>query len=139
MQIGPFSLEECRATVNGTPSLDEFTRTFEFVLYAQRYVNFWIGDIAKYGEARFGEKFYQAIGVEASPDLVARCVAVATKVPAQVRRPNLTWSHCREVTNLPPMVIPKVLEEMERRGIGSGQAREFVRKFRSGCMDAKKD
>lgn len=132
MQIGSFSLEECKAVMNKPIEKGEFLTAFEFALYAQRYVNFWIGDIGRIGEARFGESFYQSIGIDLSPDLISRCIAVATKVPPSVRVPSLTWSHHREVTNLTPLAMKAALEGMERHGIGSGEARNYVRQFKRG-------
>jgi hypothetical protein len=68
-------------------------------------IQWWLGDWFAFGEARFrdGEMYEQAL------EETGRSVGglynlkwVAEKVPPQVRRADLSWSHHREVAKLPP-------------------------------------
>lgn len=58
----------------------------------QRACNWWIGDLARYAEARWPETHHQVWPEWISPGLVARCKAVAEAYAPEDRSPLATWS-----------------------------------------------
>ncbi len=71
----------------------------------QKGVNWWIGDIARYAEARWPDKFQQVFPVDISPGLVDRCKGVSKAYPNESDRNELaTWSQHMQVANDPDRV-----------------------------------
>ncbi len=59
----------------------------------QRGCNWWIGDLARYCEAWYPDTWHQVFPEWISPDLVARCKAVASAYPNEEdRNPLATWT-----------------------------------------------
>jgi len=71
----------------------------------QRGINWWIGDLARYAEARFPDTWQQAFPEWMSPGLIARCKAVAAAYPQnEDRNLHATWTQHMQVANDPERV-----------------------------------
>jgi len=58
----------------------------------------WLGDLMRYGEMRWGEDAAQAVEMSGlHVDTLRACVWVAESIVPARRRPEATWSHHREV------------------------------------------
>lgn len=68
---------------------------------ADQAIQWAIGDWIAYGEARFGEESYQYIeSLGISEASRSQHVLVATHIPVERRREELTWSHHRAVHHM---------------------------------------
>lgn len=80
---------------------DEYEAVGTMLKHADQAIQWAIGDWIAHGEAQWGEESYQyieALGIsEASR---SQHVRVATRIPMQRRRYELTWSHHRSVSHL---------------------------------------
>lgn len=75
-------------------------RTFQQV---GRSLNFWTGDWLAQGEQRFGETYAQGVELTGhAVESLKKYKAVAERIPASMRRPELSWSHHFAVCYLPP-------------------------------------
>ena len=71
----------------------------------QRGVNWWIGDLARYAEARFPDTWNQVFPEWISPGLVARCAAVAKAYPNEEdRNPLASWAVHMQHANKPDRI-----------------------------------
>jgi 5'-3' exonuclease len=75
----------------GTP-LEEFEAACQRVILFQKAVNWWIGDLAIALEQQYPEFHAQAWPVDASPEQLSRCKAVAKAYEWEDRNPGATWS-----------------------------------------------
>lgn len=128
LNIGPFALGQSQLEINGMPEPEDWERALEFLLWVARCHPWWIGDLITFGEARFGEEFYNAIAPDPNTaDMIGRHAAVARKIRPSERFTNLSWTHHREVVKLNPAARKQVLQYALDKGIASGKMREAVR------------
>jgi len=81
------------------------------------------------GEDLFGEEFGEVCGNTLSTEMVSRYASVARRVPAQNRRPALSWSAHAAVARLPPPQQRHLLAEAERQGWNSEELRKKVQQL----------
>lgn len=88
IELGPMS---CKVT--GDAKFDEWEQVAGWLVYWQKNVNWWIGDMAVLAEQKLRPQLREAIWPEhTSPDHVARCKAVAQAYPVHMRNAHATWS-----------------------------------------------
>lgn len=84
-------------------SLDEYEAIGRMLGQVDSATKWWIGDFLLTGETYFGEHAYQAMeSLGISEDTRMRYVNVAQRVPPERRRPELSWSHHKNITSLEP-------------------------------------
>lgn len=78
------------------------SQAFGFAIYVQKSSPWWIGDLIVMSLERWGDDAYEVLGVPPHlVDAVERWRAVAAKVPREIRRADVGWSHHAAVANLP--------------------------------------
>ncbi len=113
-------------------TLDEWLAYAGVLLDAAEAVRWWLGDLLRYGEHRYGEKYSQALEATGlSYGSLADCVWVADRF-AEVsrRREGLGWSHHREVAALDPADADALLDAAEAGDWSARDLRKAVRTFR---------
>lgn len=79
---------------------------------------FWCGDWLNYGEARYGEKYTQAISTtDFAKQTLLNVASISKRVPPERRRGALSFSHHEAVAALPPAEQDRFLDEAERDGL----------------------
>ena len=126
MELGPFEFQPANVRVKGRPALGQWQGPLQFALWCQRASPWWIGDMINAGEDLFGEDFGEVCGDTLSTEMVSRYASVARRVPAQNRRPALSWSAHAAVARLPHAEQRKLLAEAEREGYNSDDLRKRV-------------
>jgi hypothetical protein len=117
--------------VPGGISYDEWARLGETLQRMQRSVNWWLGDWIRFGEAKFGEKYTQAIETTGrSYDGLRNCVYVAERVDMGRRRSELSWSHHQEVAALAPIEQTQWLRRAVDDGLSTRQLRGHIKEQR---------
>lgn len=111
--------------VHGTPTGLSFTGDLSFdqweVLLNRLYtmngaIQWMLGDALNYGNARYGEKYSQALeSTKLTYSALANFSWVARSVPPENRNPNLSWTHHRAVSKLDVEEQKRLLEEAERK------------------------
>lgn len=83
-------------------------------------IQWWIGDWINYGEARWGEKYAQALEETGfdyqtlqNQAYVARAFEISPRGEKPARRENLSWSHHRAVAALKPAEADELLSRAE--------------------------
>jgi hypothetical protein len=93
-----------------------------------RAVNWWIGDWLLYGENSYGETYTQAVQETGrSRQTLTNLTSVAKRVPPEVRRATLSWTHHEAVSPLSVAQQRKILDLAEEQGWTVRQTREAVR------------
>jgi hypothetical protein len=140
LKLGPFTLKSTRLEINGLPELKDWEGTLNTLIWFSKNTPWWIGDLIKYGEARFGEGFYNTITPDpTTADMIGRHAAVARAFPVSQRDEELSWTHHREVTRLKPQERKLVFEYAKKRGIASGKMRDAVRVIKARRQSGDED
>jgi len=129
MALGPFLFRPANVKVQGRPPLKNWEGPLQFALWCQRASPWWIGDMINQGEDLFGEEFGEVCGNTLSTEMVSRYASVARRVPAQNRRPSLSWSAHAAVARLPSPQQKRMLLQAEKEGWNSDQLRKKVQEF----------
>lgn len=102
-------------------------------LGAMRTASPWaIGDWLVFGEHTYGEKFSQAADVTGmKPDSLQVYQWVASQIPMEIRRTDLTHAHHQAVARLEPEEIQKWLEKAAKQGWSVSELRSALREKRA--------
>ena len=91
-------------------------------------IMWWIGDWLNYGERRWGEIYKEAIEITGKDySTLVHAASMASKFELGRRRPNLTWSHHREVAALDPPIADTLLARAEQQDLSRNQVRQEVK------------
>ena len=91
-------------------------------------LNWWIGDWLNYGECKWGEMYAQAIEVTGwDYQRLANAKWVSASIHFSTRVEKLSWTHHREVANLPPTEQAEWLELAVTNGWRSGQLKDAIK------------
>ena len=135
--LGAFRLTRTGLEVTGTPTLDEW-QAFGQTLFGLSNASLWaIGDWIVYGEGRgdWGEMYTQAIdATQKSYDTMRHAAWIAEMFQFGRRRPNLSWSHHKEVVSLPEPEQDHWLDVAAREGLSRTELRERVRDARHATL-----
>lgn len=95
------SLTSVGLTVTGDLSFEDWMEMIQTLVRVDTACQFAIGDALIWGEARYGEKYSQAMEwTGLSYQALANMVWVAKKVPLPNRVEGLSWTHHRVVASL---------------------------------------
>jgi len=113
-------------------SFEEWSGMGEWLQSAERSIMWWIGDWLRFGEARWGEKYAQAIETTGhSYQTLADAKWVAEKVEFSERSEKLAWSHYRQAAALGAAERRSILQEAEREGWSVRDTRAAVNRLKS--------
>ncbi len=126
MKVGPFLL--LPAALSAEPgSLSEWEYGAAQLVDMQKYVPWWLGDMVVFGEARWGDDFWQSIPLDASLSLLERCASVSRKYKPADRVSSLSWTHHVVALRVKDEVARRsVLRHAERGCLSGEEFREFL-------------
>lgn len=119
--------------IEGEATYEEWYAAAETVIGLHRASPWMIGDILNYGEERFGERYSQIIDPvsrQYAVQTLKNYASVASRMPPERRRADLTFSHHSEVVNLDPPVADALLDAAAREGISVASLREAAATYR---------
>ena len=106
---------------------------------------FYVGDWLRYGESAFGndelhERYSEAIKVTGyNGGTLYNCKYVASSVPPERRREELSWSHHQAVASLPAADQDYLLQTAVTDGLSIGQLRQMVAAMKNGSTEAESE
>lgn len=105
--IDPFGslsfTEDGQMRIDGRPRFETWEAAGGWLRTSHQHLQWWIGEWVTYGEGAYGERVSQAVDVTEWKDTtVLQYARVARQVPPENRRSDLSFSHHREVADLPP-------------------------------------
>jgi hypothetical protein len=95
------SLTENGLTYDQTPTFAEWEAHGKALQQCSGATLWWVGDWFVYGENRFGEESYQAVG-DYEPETVRCAVWVSSRVVLHNRRAEISWNHHKIIASLEP-------------------------------------
>lgn len=99
---------------SGEISYEEWERLGYVLQRMDQSLPWWLGDWLNYGEYAWGESYAQALEITGkSIDVLQNYKWVANKVPLEVRREWLSWSHHRVVSVFPVSTQDDWLSDVE--------------------------
>jgi hypothetical protein len=129
LSLGSFTLLPSYMVMKAVPELEEFESPMEALIFFQKNVFWWIGDMILEGEKKYGDYIWQCVPPGVSQEMLDRCVAVAKAYPRTERNHNLSWTHHMVVSN--KRNRQKLLKEAEEQGWSSGELRQRAGRSRS--------
>ena len=101
-------------------TFDEFGDKLQLLKGLDGSVMWWMGDLLNFAQGRWGEKYTQALeSTDYEYDTLARASYMASRFPPDRRREGLSFSHHREVADLPPLLCDEWLDKAEAEGLSS--------------------
>ena len=98
-------------------SFEDWTAIGQRLQWINKGIHWWLGDLLKFGERKWGEKYAQAI--EETPftkQTLMNDVWVASAIKPSARREKLSFGHHSVVAALPPDERDEWLDAAEREG-----------------------
>lgn len=111
MTRGKFEFSATGMRVLRPASFEEWQAVGDWLRVLEKSVSWWIADWVRYGEMTYEEQSAQALSAREgeaaqatgwTPETIKQYSRIAAQVPPTSRDPDLTFSHHREVADLPP-------------------------------------
>lgn len=116
--------------ITGELSCEDWLKAAEFYQFLRSRTQWIIGDILRYGESRYGEKYAQAVDDHGkSSSRLATYVYVCNRFEIERRRPELSFDHHAECASLDPREADRVLLEAIKMRWTKQDVREEVAKI----------
>ena len=93
MKFGPFVCLPGSLAVVGIDGVDSWELHAQELFNMQKNVPWWLGDLVVFGEARFGDDFWQTVPEDIDLSMLQRFAKVASLMPPADRIPELSWTH----------------------------------------------
>lgn len=108
-------------------TFEEWEQAGQMLQSIGRAWQWWVGDWLNYGEARYGEKYAQAIDLTGlGYDAVANAAWVAAAVEPSTRVETLSWTHHRLVAQLDPLAQREWLTRARDEGMSTRELRTAI-------------
>lgn len=121
------SLTSVGLTVVGDLHFDEWMDLMQTLTRMETAFQFAIGDALIWGEARYGERYSQAMEATGlTYQALANMVWVARKVPIQNRLDGLSWTHHRVVASVDQSDQPPLLSMALAQGLSASGLQEHI-------------
>jgi hypothetical protein len=102
VKVGPLQLMEGFLSLGPEATLESVEPAADVLFLMHRNVNWWIGDLVNFGEARWGDDIWQAIPDTVSERFIGRVVAHAKKYRPTERVIGASWTMHSMVAKLHP-------------------------------------
>lgn len=118
--------------VSWTPSADMDLQTYLSIgktfQQIQRSIAYWMGDWLCYGENRFGEAYSQALDESGKAnETLVKWRAVAARVPKEIRRKELSWTHAFYTAYCTERLRGPLLDLAVNMNLSSRELKEITR------------
>lgn len=121
------SLTSVGLTFASDLQFDEWMSLMETLTRMETAFQFAIGDALIWGEARYGERYSQAMEATGlTYQALANMVWVSRKVPIQNRREGLSWTHHRVVASVETEDQPGLLNMAAEQGLSATGLQEHI-------------
>jgi hypothetical protein len=132
---GPFKLTSTTVEVDAQAmTFEEWEAALEWCQSVEKASPWWVGDLIEMGEARWGEKYAQALDHTKYSEQALRDIAyVARSVAPSIRRPEVSFTHHREVAALPPSAQQTWLHKAETENLTAAQLRLRIKVEKSAA------
>lgn len=120
MESKSYTLSETGITFHRDLKFEEWMELGDIILKIEKSRLWLLGDFVTYGEAKYGEKYAQALDhTNYDYGTLRNAGYVSRAFPPEKRNPNLTWSHHYRVAKLTPADAEKALEKAQKEGLSA--------------------
>lgn len=117
---------------------EEWAQAGQMLQQIGRAWQWWVGDWLNYGEARYGERYAQAIDLTGlGYEAVANAAWVAGAVEPSTRVETLSWTHHRQVAHLGPEAQREWLEKAKAENLSTRELRAEIREHQAEAEPAE--
>lgn len=125
---GPFKLMSTSVETTSTPTFSEWESALDWCQKVEKASPWWVGDLIEMGEQVWGEKYSQALDHTKYTEQALRDICYVTRqVAPSVRRPDVSFTHHREIAPLPPESQAAWLKRTADENLTTLQLRTHVR------------
>lgn len=93
MKFGPFVCLPGQLAISSLDGIESWERSAQEIFSMQRHVPWWLGDLVLFGEARFGDDFWQVVPEGTEIKMLQRFAKVASEYRPEERVLELGWAH----------------------------------------------
>lgn len=130
------SFEKCGLVIQENLEYGEWQNIGTFLKTANQAVQWWIGDWLNYGEAKYGEKYTQALEqTDYQYHSLADFKWVSSVFEFSVRTENLSWTHHRVVSSLDKPLRDYWIRRAEREELSAHDLRRLVSSNKGKSID----
>ncbi len=124
-----FKLTAVGLTIKANTPFSEWIVCGQALKQMQGATQWWIGDWLAFGEGKYGDTYTEAEEQTGfAYDTLAKNKLVAQEYQIGRRRPNLSWSHHRELLGLSPAEQDEWLDLCEEHGWSRAELRRQIKK-----------
>ena len=128
--MNPFLRTPGALMIRHGATLEDWERHAPELFEMQRYVPWWIGDMVVYGEAQYGDDFWQAVPLGVSESMISRFAGMARKYPPGERVPGVSWSHHAAALRIEDKMLRRsLLRKAEEENMTNSEFQAYVREF----------
>jgi hypothetical protein len=128
MTIGPFALLPGQLAITEQAPIEVWEENAKLLFDMQKHVPWWIGDLVVFGEARFGDDFWQIPPMDASEKMIQRFAGVSRVFKTSERLPGLSWTHHITAMRIKsPKLRTAFLRQAEEHAMDTQQFSEWIR------------
>lgn len=124
----PGKLTEVGYVLPARLSRERYTSLMRTLARISKSHQWWVGDAALYGEARWGETYYQLLQeTDYKYGTLRNIASVCRRFPIEKRRPDVPFSHYQSAMSLAgrsPAAAAKLIEHAQEQGKGERWVRE---------------
>lgn len=125
---GPFRLRATTVEVAGPVDFSAWEAALQWCQQVEQASPWWVGDLIEFGEHKYGEKYAQALDHTTYTEQALKDIAyVSRSVAPEVRRPEVSFTHHREVAPLPPSEQQTWLHKAETEHLTAAQLRHGIK------------
>jgi hypothetical protein len=128
MKLGPLLLLDGYLALGPEATVEAIEPEAEKLFLMQANINWWIGDLITFGEARFGDDIWQVVPIGVSPGYIDRAVAHSQKIKASDRVPGVSWTIHSMVMKFEPKVRRALLQKAASEQMDTSQFSEFLKR-----------
>ena len=126
--VSSFRLSPTGLSPIGEPSIDQWQEVGEFIRHSSKAVHFWIGDWLNFGESAWGERYTQALDeTHYDYQTLRNDKWVTSRIPPERRVPELSFTHHKEVADLPSDEQDELLAIARDQGLNYEKFRKVVK------------
>jgi hypothetical protein len=126
---GHFKFLPTGLVVIGEPTLEECGEAARYIHFIGKMAPIWLGDLLNWMECKWGEGYAQVLDSTGfAYQTVANAKSVMGRVPYEVRRDDLTFTHYSQVASLPPPQQERLLQQAKDEELNTSEFKRVVRR-----------
>lgn len=129
MQIGPMTLMDGYLLLGPEADVETLESHAQKLFFMQKNINWWIGDLVNFGEARWGDELWQAIPEGVSETMIGRFVAMSRKVKPLDRVPSASWTMHSISAKVESNLRKALLNHAVSEGMETDEFREYLKRI----------